>query len=313
MSEEGLKKLWVEKYRPNNLDDYIFHNEHHKTIFTNMIEEQSIPHLLLSGVQGSGKTTIARILIDNLNIDKEMDVKTINASDNNSVDFVRDQLKSFVTTYSFSPFKIVHLEECDYLTLSGQAILRGIMEDYADEARFILTCNYDHKIMPAIASRCQHFHFKSSNKNDIAEYIAKILIKEHVIFDIDTIDKFIAVGYPDIRKITQMVQQCSSTGKLIEPSVTANVTNDYKFEILELLTDDKWFDIRKILCKNVSNEEWQDVYRFLYENLQNSKKFNNTEKYEAGIISIAEYMYKDSIVADREINAAAMFIELGQI
>jgi len=305
-------QLWVEKYRPNTIEEYVFHDESQKAAIIRMIEDGSIPHLLLSGVQGSGKTTLSHILINELGID-EMDVLTINASDENSVDVMRDKIKNFISTYAMGPFKVVQLEEADYISLAGQAVLRRLMEEeYAESARFILTCNYENKIIPAIKSRTQQFRFKASDRNDIAEFAASILISEKIKFDIDLLDKYVAVGYPDIRKIVNLLQQNSNNG-ILQPLSTTSESGDYKFELIELIEGDSWKEARALVCENVLPEEWEDLYRFLYENLGSAPKFQNKNKWEEGIVIIADHLYKHSLVADPEINAAAMFIRLAQV
>lgn len=304
-------KLWVEKYRPTTLDEYIFHDENQRVAFTKMIEEGTIPHLLLTGVQGSGKTAISLILIHELHIDPT-DVLTINASDENSVDVIRDKIKSFVSTFSMGEFKVVHLEEADYITANGQAVMRRLMEEYADNARFILTCNYENKIIPAIKSRCQHFRFQKHDVDEITEKAAKILLHEKVKFDLDLLDKYVRVGYPDIRKIINSLQQNSHSGVLM-PMVSEGGSGDYKFELLNLIENDDWQAARKLTCEQVTAEEWEDVYRFLYENLASSSKFKARDKWEGGIVIIADHLYKHALVADPELNAAAMYIRLGQL
>lgn len=304
-------KLWTEKYRPTSLDQYIFQDEQQQTAFTRMVEQKTIPHLLLSGVQGSGKTTIARILIQAMDLDTT-DVLVINASRENSVDTVRDKIQNFVSTFAMGPFKIVHLEEADFISLSGQAIMREIMERYADHVRFILTCNYVNKIMPAIASRCQHFHFKAGNKEDILMYCASILVEENVKGKKETLTKYIAYGYPDIRKIVNSLQQNSFDGKLHDPKLEGTA-GDWKFSLLDLIEQDKWIDARKLITENITGDEWVELYRFLYENLNRSIKFSKQDKWEQAIVTISTYLYQHGIVADPEINAAAMVIELGRI
>jgi len=311
MTNNSKHQLWCEKYRPQTLSEYVFHDKAHKVAFTQMVENKSIPHLLLSGVQGSGKTTIAQILINELNFESA-DVMVINASDENSVDNMRDKIKNFIGTFAMGEFKIVLLEEADYLSQPAQAVLRKYMENDHIPARFILTCNYEGKLMPAIKSRSQHYRFKAADKNEIAEFCAKILIAEDIIFDIDKLDKYVAAGYPDIRKIVNLLQQNSISGNLMNPPSAAEA-GDYKFALLDLIAADKWNEARLLACGNVEYEEWEDVYRFLYENLNKSPKFSKKENWEPGIISIANHLYRNEMSADREINAAAMFIELSQV
>lgn len=304
--------LWVEKYRPTQLDQYIFHDPSHRQAFERMVNDHSIPHLLLSGIQGTGKTSVGQVLTNELDLDPT-DVLIINASDENSVDTIREKIKSFVSTFALSDFKIVQLEEADYISPNGQAILRRLMEEFHETARFILTCNYENKIIPAIRSRCQHFRFKAHDRNDITERIAEILLQENVKFSIELLDKYVSVGYPDIRKIINLVQQNTVDGKLQQIQAQSE-GDDYKFQLLDLLEQDNWVEARKLACSQVpSAEEWESVYRFLYENLQKVPRFKNNDKWEMGITIIAEHLYKNALVADPEINACAMFIRLGQI
>jgi len=310
-----FKNLWVEKYRPNKIKDYIFENEDHAVAFKSFIKEKSIPHLLLTGVAGSGKSTMAQILINELGIE-EADLLSLNASDENSVDVMREKINSFVMSYAFGEFgcKVVLLEEADFITLSGQAVLRRLMEDYVDEARFILTGNHENKITPPIKSRCQHFRFKAADKDDIAEYAATILVKEEIDFELEQLDLYVAAGYPDIRKIINSIQQSIDVDKLIDlrSGSTSNV-DDYKISLISHISNDDWDKAREVVCGNVINEEFEGLYRFLYENLDKSKKFSKQANWEEGQLKIAEYLYMHTIVADPEINLAALFIELKRV
>lgn len=311
MSEEHKRKLWFEKYRPKTIDEYVYHDPTLKSAVSRMIADRNLPHLILSGVQGSGKSLLSEILVDELGIE-DTDILVINGSDENSVDDMRAKVRGFITTFAMGDFKVVRIEEADYLSLNAQAVLRNMLEgELTDVARFIFTCNYENKIMPAIKSRCQQFRFKAGDKIDITEYIAKILMEEHINFNIDTLDKFVSVGYPDVRKIVTMVQQHSIDGVLQYPS--DNEAGDYKFQLLDLVARDKWLNARLLCCENVVAEEWEGVYRFLYENLNKAPKFEDINKYEAGLVIIADRLYKHGIVADPEINAAAMFIDLSRL
>lgn len=303
--------LWTEKYRPKNLDDYLFHDQNQKTAITQMLQDGSIPHLLLSGVQGSGKTTIALIIVNQL-ITDPVDVLSLNASDENSVDVMRDKIKGFISTYGFGDFKIVHLEEADYLTLNAQAVLRRMMEEYSDSARFILTCNYSNKVIPAVRSRCQEFKFLKHDINDITAMVAKILIKENIKFKLELLDSYIRIGYPDIRKIINLVQQNSKTGLLLSLQ-NAEGSGEYKLKLLEHIENDDWVSARQLCCSQVTADEWEEVYRFLYESLGKSKKFQKQEHWDSGINAIADHLSRHALFSDPEINAASLFIKLGLI
>ena len=304
--------LWTERYRPTTLEDYVFHDPQQRASFTKFVEEKTIPHLLLSGVQGSGKTTIAKILTSAMDLD-DTDVLVINASDDRGIDTFRDQVKNFAQSISLGAFKIVHLEEADMLTPPAQAALKRFMEEVHETVRFILTCNHENKIIPPIKSRCQHFHFKAGDKNDIAERMVTILAMERVKFDLNLLDKYIAHNYPDIRKIINAVQQNSIDGQLQPPHFEGEA-GDYKFKLLDLLERNKWNDARRLLCTSVSNDEWENVYRFLYENMSRVPTFqNDREKWEEAILIVAEHLYKNALVSDQEINMAACLIRLGQL
>lgn len=308
---KDLSAIWVEKYRPYYIDDYIFQDKSQRRLILQMIADENIPHLLLSGTQGSGKTTLARILVHELDLEPT-DLLVINASDENSVDVMRDKIKAFITTFAMGSFKIVNLEEADYLSPNAQAVLRQMMEQFSNSCRFILTCNYENKIIPAIKSRCQQFHFKAFDRDNIIDRIESILAKERVSFERVDVEDYVAISYPDIRKAINLVQQYSVNGNLSKPSKVQEA-GDYKFKLLDLLSTDDWLETRKLLCANVNAEEWEGVYRFLYENLNKSTKFSEPAKWEEGIVIISDHLYRHSLVADPEINAAAMFIRLAQI
>ena len=260
-----------------------------------MVQNKEIPQLLFSGVQGSGKTTLAQILIRAMNLD-DTDVLTINASDERGIDVFRDTIKNFCNAAPFGEFKIIHLEEADALTPQAQRALKSYMEEVSEYVRFIMTCNTVNKIIPPLRSRCQEFFFKSSDRNDVAEYLVTILASEKVKFDLDTVDQYIELAHPDVRKIVNLLQQNTSNGILQPPSNT-ETTGDYQFKLIEMLEQDSWSDIRKMMCSSVTADDWESVYRFLYENIHKSPKFSKKDAWESAIVTIAEHLYKHTLVA----------------
>lgn len=307
----SAKQLWYEKYRPNTIDQYVFKDDQLKSFITQCINDQSIPHLLFAGIQGSGKTTLARILINELHIDP-MDVLTINASAQNGVDMCRNDITDFANSAPIGNFKVIHLEEANRLTPAAQDSLRAFMDDNADYVRFILTTNYVNQITPPLRSRCTEFHFVQTDINDVAEYVISILAQEHIKASLDTIDQYIKLAHPDVRKIINLIQLNSVSGELVLPS-QVDVSSDYKFKIIEYLKQSSWQDIRRIISSSIPDNEWESLYRFVYENLKSCPCFQDTSNWEQAVVIIADHMYKHSFVADPEINATAMFIELSQL
>jgi replication factor C small subunit len=305
-----MKELWTEKYRPNTIDGYVWRDEHQKNQVLSWIKEQSIPHLLLSGSPGIGKTTMAKMLLNEMSI-PEFDILEINASRENSVDTIRDRIINFVQMIPFGPFKVVLLDEADYLSLNAQAILRGVMETYATTSRFILTCNYPNKIIPALHSRCQQFHFEKIDATEFTARVATILVNESVEFDLDTLDNYVRVTYPDLRKCINLVQQNSTTGKLVQPRRDDAGSSDYRIEMVELFKRGKISEARKLLCSKARPEEMDDIYRWLYDNVG---LFGDDEyKQDSAILAIKQGLVDHALVIDPEINLSATLIKLARL
>jgi replication factor C small subunit len=304
-----MKELWVEKYRPKSIDGYVFRDEHQQKQIATWIKDRSIPHLLLSGSAGIGKTTLAKILINELGIE-EYDVLEINASRTNSVDDVRDKITNFVQMIPFGPFKVVLLDEADYLSPNAQAALRGVMEEYHSTARFILTCNYPNRIIPAIHSRCQGFHVDRTDLTEFTARVATILVEEAVDFALETLDVYVKVTYPDLRKCINLVQQNTNEGKLSPPNQGDQGEADWKFEMVELFKAGKITEARKLLCGKIRAEEMEDVYRWLYDNIE---IFGDTNKQDSAILTIKQGLVDHTLVADAEINLAATLIKLSRL
>ena len=304
-----MKELWVEKYRPKKLEDYVFRDNHQKPQVQAWVKDESIPHLLFSGAAGIGKTTMAKMLVNELGIES-YDVLEINASRNNSVDEIRDKITGFVQTIPFGPFKVVLLDEADYLSPNAQAALRGVMEEYHSTSRFVLTCNYPNRIIPAIHSRCQGFHIEKIDQTEFTARVATILVEENIEFELDTLDNYVKVAYPDLRKCINMVQQNVSGTKLSSPTKGDEGEADWKFEMVQLFKEGKITQARKLLCGKVRAEEMEEIYRWLYDNLE---IFGEEEKQDTAVIVIKQGLVDHTLVADPEINLAATLIKLARL
>ena len=304
-----MKELWVEKYRPKSVEGYVFRDEHQKKQVQQWIKEETIPHLLFSGNAGIGKTTLAKLLFNELEIN-EFDILEINASRTNSVDDVRDKIVNFVQMIPFGKFKVVLLDEADYLSPNAQAALRGVMEEYHTTSRFILTCNYPNRIIPALHSRCQGFHIERIDQTEFTARVAEILIAEEITPDIDTLDTYVKATYPDLRKCINMVQMNSVSGELVPPQKSDAGESDWKLEMTELFKAGQISKARKLVCSQARPEEIEDVYKWLYDNID---LFGNEEKQESAILIIKQGLVDHTLVSDPEINLAATMIRLARM
>ena len=305
-----MKQLWVEQYRPKDIEGYVFRDEAQRDQVKQWIKAGSIPHLLFSGAAGIGKTTLAKILINALNIDA-YDVLEINASRTNSVDDIRDSVVNFVSTMPFGQFKIVLLDEADYLSPNAQAALRGVMEEYSQTARFIMTCNYPHKIIPALHSRCQGFHIEKVDHTEFTARAATVLVTEGVEFDIDTLDSYVKATYPDLRKCLNLLQMNTVDAKLKRPSETATGTADYKLAMVDLFKSGKIREARTLLAAQARPEEMDEIFRWMYDNLDMWSK--TPEGQDEAILVIRKGLVNHVSCADAEINLSATLVELSQI
>ncbi len=292
-----MKELWVEKYRPKTVEDYVFMNPKQQSQIKKWSKDKSIPHLLLSGIQGTVKTTLAKVLLKELKV-HSADILEINASSMGNIDDIRDLVMNFVSTISFGDCKYVLLDEADYMSPKAQGALRNAMETYVESSRFILTCNYPNKILPALHSRCQGFHIDKLDITEFTARIATILIEEDVVFDIDTLDTYVKSAYPDMRKCINNSQMNSATGSLLLPNED-EASNDYKLEIVALFKEGMITQAREKICSNIQPNEYEDIYTFLYQNLE---FWGDTKAHEDAAVSVIRKGIVDhSCIADPEI------------
>ena len=298
--------IWNEKYRPTSLDTYIG-NVHLKSKVSIFIETNDPPHLLFYGRSGTGKTTLSKIIANSI----ECDFLYINASDENSVDVVREKIKGFASTLGFQALKLIILDECDYITPNAQAALRNLMETFSRHCRFILTCNYVERIIDPIQSRCQSFQIVPPSKKEVAVHLSTILTNEDVKFEVDDIATIVNGAYPDIRKVINTSQRQVVDG-ILRMDAREIILNDYKLQILGVLKSGKtkketFTEIRQILA-DAKVTDFADFFRLLYDEVDIYGSGHIAEV----ILLIAKYEQSDSQVVDKEINAMAMLIEILQ-
>ena len=306
-----MKELWVEAYRPKTMDGYVFVDQAQREQVESWISQGSIPHLMLSGPAGTGKTTLAKLLINELGVD-EFDVLYANGSkEARKIEWV-DKLISFCQTMPFGKFKVVLIDEADYMNKdSVQPALRNLMEDYSQTVRFILTCNFPHKIIAPIHSRCQGFHIAKTDHTEFTARAATVLVTEGVEFDLDTLDSYVKATYPDMRKCLNLLQPNSVSGQLAAPSATDRSARDWKLDCVDLFKHGRIRDARAMLCQNASPEEAEEIFRWMYDNLD--LWGNSAEQQDQAIVIIRNGLVNHNAVADVEINLAATLIELSQI
>lgn len=302
-----MQQLWTEQYRPRTASDYVFRDADQRTQVESWISSGAMPHLLFSGAPGTGKTTLAKVLLNELGVD-DMDVLEINASNENNVDTIRNKITNFASTMPFGDLKYVLLDEADYITPNGQAALRGVMEMYHNSCRFILTCNYPQRVIPALHSRCQGFHIEKLDITEFTARIATICVNEGVEVDLETLDTYVQGTYPDLRKCINLVQQNVVGGVLQAPQSGDSNTSDWMLTAIEKFKAGDYKTAREQIVSQARPEEYDEVYRFMYRNLE---LWGDTPgKQDQAIVIIRDGMAKSSLCADPEINLAATLIEL---
>ena len=302
--EKVDNSLWVESYRPTKLEDYVG-NAHLKSKIEGYLETGDVPHLLLHGRAGTGKTTLAKLIVKSV----DCDYMVINASDENNVDTVRTKVKGFASSMGFKKWKIVILDEFDYMSPNAQAILRNLMETFSQHCRFILTCNYVEKVIDPIQSRCQSFQIVPPTKKDVAIQISKILGAEGVEFEPKDLVPIIDAGYPDIRKIINTCQLNSNKGKL-QVDTQNLLENDYKIKVLDILKskDDKrnkYTNMRQTIIDSRVTD-FSELFTLLYEKVDEFAPSNTANV----IIALSEGQSRHFNAIDKEIPMAATLIEI---
>lgn len=303
-----MHDLWVERYRPKTLSDYVWKDERQKEQVEAWLEEGIFSHVLLYGPPGTGKSSFINMLLNEFNIDSN-DLCYINTPEENSVEVVRNKILNFASTIPWGRFKVIVLEEYSgVVSKSAQEALKRIMEDYSDQCRFLLTTNHYHTVNPAIVSRCHCIHMKSLNEDEFALKMASILDENKINYEVDVLIDYIKGSIPDLRKAISLIQMNSKNGTLKPMSDDVKSTQDYMVKVTELFRKNKIEDARKCLIENASYEDYNEIYRYLYRNLDIWS--NDTDKQDQALIIIRDGLYKDSIVADREINLSATLAQL---
>ena len=293
--------LLVEKYRPTKLENYVG-NEHIKKTITQYLGQNDIQNIIFYGSPGVGKTTLAKLIVKNL----DCDYLYINASDERGIETIRDKVSGFASTASFKSIKVVILDEADFLTIQAQASLRNVIETFSRNTRFILTCNYVERIIDPLQSRCQVLKIIPPSKSEVAIHIAGIMDKEGITFELDDLKLVVNQFYPDLRKCLNTIQLSTQDGKLvIDKSIL--VSSNYMTQILKELSNGKpkWREIRQIIA-NANVQDFEELYRFLYDNASTFTPGNE------GMVAIYinEYSYQANFRIDKEINCLALIAKL---
>jgi replication factor C small subunit len=307
-----MKELWTEKYRPKKIEDYVFKDEKQKKQIGKWIAGGALPHMLLSGAPGTGKSTLVKVLLNELNVNP-FDVLEVNASKDNGVDFIREKITNFSETMGVGEIKYIFLDEADGLSPAAQGVLRGTLEKYATSVRFLLTCNYPHKIIDAIKSRCEtgRMHIEKLDTSEFYMRLVNVLDIEKVDIDPDALESIVQKTYPDLRRGISMVQANSFGGKLAAPDADSEVVSDYKIDMIALFKAGRYKEARLLICEKVNREEYEDVYTFLYQNLELWTQTDGDQG--KAILAIRDGLVKHTMCADVEINLAATLVELEMI
>ena len=305
----AAKRLWTEVYRPKMLDGYVFQNEQQRNQINNFVLQGDIPHLLMTGTQGSGKTTLAEILLNELGIE-DGDVLRINASHHTGIDFIRETVLGFAESFPLGKFKVVRLEEFDHMSPQAQAMLRDVMEANSDTCRFVCSCNFEHKIITPLKSRFQHLRFKASSIDDVQLRMAEILVAENVDFELETLDKYVSQAYPDLRKIINNLQLNTIGNHLGNPSIDVD-GGDYQFKLLDLVMNGNIRELRRTVTEQCTVEQISEVYEFLYRNIHKHPKLEKDQNaLDQVLVLLNDGVYKHGLTAIPHLNFESTAIRI---
>lgn len=287
--------LWIEKYRSQTLKQYIG-NDAVKDRISDCIAKNDIPHFIFTGTAGTGKTTLAKLIVNNI----KCDYLYINASDENGIDIIRDKVKQFASTSTFQPLKVVILDEADFLTQPAQAALRNLIEEYSITTRFVLTCNYIERLIEPLQSRCEVHILKPPSKGDVAVHVcANILDVEGVKYELPDMAAVIKEYYPDVRSIIKVLQQNVKDNKLVLAALDVNWTKQL-IQILKKRDKDAWYQARQLVA-DAQVDDFQVAYRYMFEQLS---EFSYGHDAELSII-LDDFIWRAGVVPDKEINFSA--------
>lgn len=308
-----MHQLWTEKYRPAGVNGYVVKDQKQKKQIDQWIAQGALPHMLLSGAPGTGKSTLVKVLLNELKIDP-FDILEVNASKDNGVDFIRETITKFSETMGYGDMRYIFLDEADGLSPAAQGVLRGTMEKYANSVRFLLTCNYPHKVIPAIKSRCEtgRMHIEKLDTSEFYMRLVDVLDQENVEIDPDALETIVKSTYPDLRRGISMIQANSFGGKLQLPDEGTEVVADYKLDMIALFRSKKYTEARKLICAQVQQEEYEEMYRFMYQNVDVWAD-GDINKEDRAILVIRDGLVKDTSCGDREICLSATLIELEMV